>query len=391
MIADDAAPRTTVRCLVVADIEANRLSLAALLRSNDVDVLTARSGAEALELLQASDVALALIEAQMPQMDGFELAARIRGSERTRHVPLIFVAAGEGQARRVLEGYESGAVDFLCRPIDAQILRSKAEVFFELYRQRQRLARELEAKSETLHLNELFVGVLGHDLRNPLTTVLTSAEYLRQSDDPKIAKFGNWIYASGERMSRLIEDTLDLVRMRVGGGIQLHAAAMDLGEVVGRIVEEQRAAHPDRRFAFERSGDLAGSWDADRIAQVASNLIGNALRHGSDGSALTIAAHGSECGIVLSVSNNGSIAPDLLPHIFDPFHGLRERHLGRHGGLGLGLYIVQQIVLAHGGRVDVRSGIDDTTTFTIGLPRVLAAAVPCSVESGTAASGVANA
>ena len=367
MIADDSAARVVVRCLIVDDLEANLLSLAALLRSDDVEVITARSGVEALELLLANDVALALIDVQMPEMDGFELAELIRGSERTRHIPLIFVTAGEPQERRMFEGYESGAVDFLYKPIDAQILRSKAEVFFQLDRQRQQLARELEAKSENLRLNELFLGVLGHDLRNPLTTVLTSAEYLRQSADPKIAKFGGWIHASGERMSRLIEDTLDLVRMRVGGGIQLHTGTMDLGDVVGRIVDELRTAHPDRRFNFRRDGKLAGIWDADRIAQVASNLIGNASRHGTAGSDITIDARGSDSGVVLTVANQGAIEPDLLPCIFDPFRGTRDRHRGRYGGLGLGLYIVQQVVLAHGGRIDVRSD-DDTTTFTVELP-----------------------
>ncbi|HEY2395233.1 MAG TPA: hybrid sensor histidine kinase/response regulator [Rudaea sp.] len=367
MIADESAARIVVRCLIVDDLEANLLSLAALLRSDDVEVITARSGVEALELLLASDVALALIDVQMPEMDGFELAELIRGSERTRHIPLIFVTAGERQERRMFEGYESGAVDFLYKPIDAQILRSKAEVFFQLDRQRQQLARELETKSENLRLNELFLGVLGHDLRNPLTTVLTSAEYLRQSDDPKIAKFGGWIHASGERMSRLIEDTLDLVRMRVGGGIQLHAAAMDMGDVVGRIVDEQRAAHPDRQFTFQRDGNLSGIWDADRVAQVASNLIGNAARHGTAGSAITIDARGSDSAVVLTVANQGSIAPELLPCIFDPFRGTRDRHRGRYGGLGLGLYIVQQVVLAHGGRIDIRT-TDDTTTFIVDLP-----------------------
>ena len=372
MIADDGAPKIVARCLVVDDLEANLLALAALLRRDDVEVITAQSGIGALELLLENDVALALIDVQMPDMDGFELAELIRGTERTRHIPLIFVTAGERHERRVFKGYESGAVDFLYKPVDAHVLRSKADIFFQLYRQRQQLAHELEAKSETLRLNELFVGVLGHDLRNPLTTVLTSAEYLRESDDPRIAKYGEWIHDSGERMSRLIEDTLDLVRVRVGGGIQVHAAAMDLGEVVGRIVEEQRIAHADRQITFVRSGNLAGSWDAERIAQVASNLIGNALRHGVAESPVAIVADGNDRRVLLSVSNKGSIAAELLPHLFDPFRGTRERHSGRYGGLGLGLYIVQQIVIAHGGRIDVLTGTNDTTTFTVEFPHTVA-------------------
>jgi signal transduction histidine kinase len=165
---------------------------------------------------------------------------------------------------------------------------------------------------------------------------------------------------------------------------------MNLAEVVERIVEEQRLAHPGRQLSFESRGDLAGSWDAERMAQVASNLIGNALHHGSDGSAVTVAVLGGDSQVVLSVSNAGRVAPDLLPHIFDPFRGTRERHRGRHGGLGLGLYIVQQIVLAHGGRIDIRTGIEDTTTFTVELPRPHAAAALGSAQTHTGEGGAAD-
>ena len=382
MIADDNASEIPVCCLVVDDLEANLFAMAALLRRDGVEVLTARSGVEALELLLAHDVALALIDVQMPEMDGFELAELIRGTERTSQIPLIFITAGEHEQRRVFKGYDSGAVDFLYKPINAHILRSKADVFFQLYRQHRQLAHELEIKTETLRLNELFVGVLGHDLRNPLTTVLTTAESLRTHEDADVAKAGGWIYDSAERMSRLIEDTLDLVRVRIGGGIGIRAAPMDLGEVVGRIVEEHRIAHPGRVLAFECHGPLGGAWDGERIAQVASNLIGNALRHGAaDIPVQVIASRASGC-VELTVSNGGDIDAALLPHIFDPFRGTRERDRGRYGGLGLGLYIVQQIALAHGGSVDVVTGTG-TTTFVIALP---ARAQPAAARSdaGTA-------
>lgn len=382
MIADDNASEISVCCLVVDDLEANLFAMAALLRRDGVEVLTARSGVEALELLLAHDVALALIDVQMPEMDGFELAELIRGTERTSQIPLIFITAGEHEQRRVFKGYESGAVDFLYKPINAHILRSKADVFFQLYRQRRQLAHELEIKTETLRLNELFVGVLGHDLRNPLTTVLTAAESLRTCEHPDVAKAGGWIYDSAERMSRLIEDTLDLVRVRIGGGIGLRAAPMDLGEVVGRIVEEHRIAHPGRDIEFECRGPLGGAWDGERIAQAASNLIGNALRHGAaDIPVRVTASRGSGC-VELTVSNGGDIDAALLPHIFDPFRGTRERDRGRYGGLGLGLYIVQQIALAHGGSVDVVTGTG-TTTFVIALP-ARAQPAPARSDAGTA-------
>src|SRR5580693_928978 len=167
-----------VKCLLVDDLEENLLALAALLQRPGLEILTAHSGPEALELLLVHDVALAFLDVQMPEMDGFELAELMRGSERTRQVPIIFVTAGVRDQYRLFKGYETGAVDFLYKPVEPHILNSKADVFFQLYRQKQQLARQLEELTETLRLNELFTAVLGHDLRNPLSAILNSPNLL---------------------------------------------------------------------------------------------------------------------------------------------------------------------------------------------------------------------
>src|SRR5580692_629411 len=143
-----------VKCLLVDDLEENLLALSALLRREDVEILQARSAAAALELLLVHDVALAFLDVQMPEMDGFELAELMRGSDRTRHIPLIFVTAGAREQHRLFQGYESGAVDFIYKPIEPHILKNKAQVFFQLYRQRVRLAQDLKDRTETLRLNE---------------------------------------------------------------------------------------------------------------------------------------------------------------------------------------------------------------------------------------------
>ena len=209
-----------VKCLIVDDLEENLLALSALLERDDVQVLTARSGAEALELLLVHDVALAFLDVQMPEMDGFELAELMRGSERTRHIPLIFVTAGAREQQRLFKGYESGAVDFIYKPIEPRILQNKADVFFELYRQRQQLALELQDRSETLRLNEMFSALLAHDLRSPLSAILASAQLLqRRTEDRPAFETAARIVSSGKRMARMIEDMLDLARARLAGGI----------------------------------------------------------------------------------------------------------------------------------------------------------------------------
>jgi signal transduction histidine kinase len=358
-----------VKCLLVDDLEENLLALAALLRRDDVEILEARSGAEALELLLANDVALAFLDVQMPDMDGFELAELMRGSERTRHVPIIFVTAGVRDQYRLFKGYETGAVDFLYKPIDPHILKSKADVFFQLYRQKQQLARQLEELTATLRLNELFTAVLGHDLRNPLSAILNSATLLeRVSKEESVKQSAARMLSSGRRMSRLIDDMLDLTRARLGGGIPLRREEIDLGQIAQRVIQEHQVAFPEGRCELRQQGDLSGCWDADRLAQVTSNLIGNALEHGENRDPVEVSLEGTRADrVTLSVTNTGVIPEDILPHLFDPFRG-GQRSEGRRDGLGLGLYIVQQIVRAHGGRVDVRTD-DGRTTFVVQIPR----------------------
>jgi signal transduction histidine kinase len=361
----------SVKCLLVDDLEENLLALAALLQRPDLEILTARSGREALELLLVHDVALAFLDVQMPEMDGFELAELMRGSERTRQVPIIFVTAGARDQHRLFKGYESGAVDFLFKPIEPHILQNKADVFFQLHRHKQQLAHELREKTETLRLNEMLTAVLSHDLRSPLNAVLTSAVLIqRRSSEQPVKDTAARILSSGKRMSRMIEDMLDMARARLAGGIPLKREAADLGALVDRVVGEIQAAYPDRRIDVQKAGDLNGNWDGERLAQVVSNLLGNALQHGDEGDAVKVNVKGTEPEAVeITVENSGTIPADLLPRLFDPFRGA-QRQTGRTEGLGLGLYIVHQIILAHGGSVDVLSGSgDNRTRFAVRIPR----------------------
>jgi signal transduction histidine kinase len=356
--------------LLVDDLAENLLALSALLQRDDVELLQARSGFEALELLLVHDVALALIDVQMPMMDGFELAELIRGSERTRNIPLIFVTAGARDEHRMFKGYESGAVDFLYKPIEPHILRNKAEVFFQLYRQKQQLALELRERTETLRTNEMFVAILGHDLRNPLGAVMMAATLLQRTYNEEIAqKASQQIINSGKRMAKLIENMLDLARARLGGGIALSREQMALSEMMARVAQEYKATYPQCIIHSSTIGDDAGHWDPERLAQVVANLLGNALQHGVPGQPVSLRIDGAaDHEVVLQVANQGVIPGDLLPSIFDPFRGSDPTASGRQG-LGLGLYIAQQIVSAHGGRVEVISSQETQTVVTVRLPR----------------------
>lgn len=361
---------TTVKCLIVDDKEENLVALEALLEQKDVVVLRAQSGAEALELLLLhSDIALALLDVQMPEMNGFELAEMIRGRERSRHIPLIFITAGSRNADWQFRGYESGAVDFLYKPVQSHELLAKVQVFFTLHRQRLELSHDLALRTEALRINEMFMAVLGHDLRTPLTSILTNAGALaRLKMDERAQLMASRIATSARRMGGMIEDLLDVTRIRQNGGLQLQLAPVSLDSLGKRVMEEVHGLYPDCQVALATTGDMQGHWDPDRLAQVLSNLLGNAMRHGTGESPVTLHLDGSDAdSISLCISNSGCIAPDLLPALFEPFRSSNSNG-ARLEGLGLGLFIVRQIVLAHRGSIEVKSAAGQTQ-FHVRLQR----------------------
>jgi two-component system sensor histidine kinase/response regulator len=363
------ASEPPVTCLIVDDTEENLLALSAVLRQPGVDLLTARSGAEALDLLLSHDVGLVLLDVQMPELDGFEVAELMRGSARTRHVPIIFVTAGTGDQHRLFKGYDHGAVDFLFKPVEPHVLRSKAGVFMELHRQRRLLARELRERNDMLRTQEMLTAILGHDLRNPLNAMMLSAQALRVvSTDPQVHQLAARIVESGTRIGRMAADLLDLARVRLGGGIPIDVAPGALGDVVARVVAECRAAYPDQVIDEACSGDLSGRWDMARLEQMLANLVGNAVQHGRSGLPIEVRAEGLPAHVRLTVVNAGRIADALFPSMFDPFmRGPAGTAAG--DGLGLGLYIARQIVAGHGGTISARSTEADRTEFEVLLPR----------------------
>jgi two-component system, sensor histidine kinase and response regulator len=351
-----------VKFLLVDDREENLTALAKLLERDGLEILQARSGRDALELLLTHETALALIDVQMPGMDGFELAELMRGTARTRAVPIIFVTASHSEDNRIFKGYDAGAVDFLQKPVDPRILWHKTETFFQLERQRQQLV-------ETLRLNETFVAAVGHDLRNPLSAIMTGVQVLEMTaTDERTRQTVARLRSSGKRMSAIIDDLFDLARARLGNGIAIAPTSIDLPAVIDRVVAEHRAAHPRRTVDVQISGAPSGTWDGTRLEQVIANLVDNAERHGARDVPITVRFEGAAAEITLSVHNGGAIRPELLPVLFDPFRSGRER--GSRDGLGLGLFIVNQIVEAHGGHIEVRSTEADGTTFVVRLPRV---------------------
>lgn len=218
---------------------------------------------------------------------------------------------------------------------------------------------------------ETFIGILGHDLRTPLGAIITSARFLLDLDEssPTSRALIATIASSGERMNVMVDDLLDFTRARLGVSMPITRTPVDLAHIIRTSVEEIVAAHPGMDVSVDIRGELSGEWDSGRMSQVLSNLIGNAITHGSSGTRVTVTARGEADHVVFSVHNQGpSIPAGQLQQIFDPLtSGSLVSRDSNH--LGLGLYIVHEIVAAHGGTIEVESNEEHGTTFSVRLPR----------------------
>lgn len=222
-------------------------------------------------------------------------------------------------------------------------------------------------------IRERFIGILGHDLRNPLSAIAMAAEAILHDEDapPRYLTLGARIVRGTSRMQEMVEQLLAFAQGHLGGGIPAEPVPCDLGDLARAAFDEATAAFPDRDIRLAATGDLRGSWDPARVHQALSNLIGNAIAHGDDPVELAVRADGDD-HVISEVTNRGAPIPrDALPTLFDPFRRFVDDTRPRRAGLGLGLFIVNQIALAHGTTIDVASDAETGTKFTLRWPRTI--------------------
>jgi len=311
-----------------------------------------------------------------PDSDAPDTAAQSHGAARADSGFTIEQMVSEYRALRatVTRLWIEAAGDLTRRDLD-DLVRFNEAIDQALAESTSRFAQDLN------HSKEMFLAMLGHDLRTPLGAIIGSAHIMVNTKDlPEIAlKRAFLILNSGQRMNALVGDLLDFTRSRLGHGIPLARTDIDVARVCRQTVEEIAALHPQRVMNFDASGQLRGHWDAARITQAFSNVISNAVQHGSDTTPINVVIRGSADDVVLAVQNRGPVIPaGELDRIFDPMHRIEgDRPVSPRENLGLGLYITERIVAAHGGTIGVESSDEQGTTFTIRLPkRVRAAARP---------------
>ncbi|MBK5534418.1 hybrid sensor histidine kinase/response regulator [Pseudomonas sp. TH08] len=385
------------KLLIVDDLPENLLALEALIKREDRTVYKALSADEALSLLLQHEFAMAILDVQMPGMNGFELAELMRGTEKTKNIPIIFVSAAGRELNYAFKGYESGAVDFLHKPLDIHAVKSKVNVFVDLYRQSKAMKQQVEAleqarreqeallqqlQSTQLELEQAvrmrddFMSIVAHEVRTPLNGLIleTQLRKMHLARDNAAAFTLDKMHAMVDRderqiksLIRLIEDMLDVSRIRTGK-LSIRPNRFDLVQLVSNLLQNfaQQIEAAETEVTFTASDPVEGNWDEFRIEQVVSNLITNALRYGGRSPVqVRVYRQGNEARVEVQDRGIG-ISPENQKRIFQQFERVSAKTVV--AGLGLGLFISEQIVAAHGGSIVVESEINEGALFRVCLP-----------------------
>jgi signal transduction histidine kinase len=395
------------RILVVDDTLANLIAAEAALSTIKRQIVTATSGQDALACLLEQEFAVVILDVNMPEMDGFETARWIRSREKTQHLPIIFMTAHDAPRASVLRAYELGAVDFLSKPFEPEVLRAKVSVFVALFERTEQLAleriernfesrkreyetaalrrerdREAQAKKELARLNaslgeydrrkDSFIAILAHELRNPLAPLRTALD-LAQADPTKLPTLLDVFERNTNTLVHLVDDLLDLSRIKADK-IELRPDVVDLREIATTAIGMSRSAIEQRNHSLDVSlgtDSVLVVADSVRMTQVVCNLINNASRYTNPGGHIRV-----EVGRVdddyarIQVTDNGIGIPiDLQGSIFTMFVQERCRSDGS-GGLGLGLALAKRLVELHHGSIGCQSaGRDQGSAFEVCIPR----------------------
>lgn len=363
------------KILIVDDRQENLYSLESMLAEEGREILKAGSGEEALKIAFREDLSLILLDVQMPEMDGFEVAHMLKSTKRTRKTPIIFVTAISKEKKYLLQGLDEGAIDYLFKPLDNDITRSKVNTLLQFYSQQ----RELEFKNlELAKLNEeknYFLGVAAHDLRNPLGNILTLASFIQ--DDlsgnltPSQLQYLDVILSSGKHMLDMLHNLLDVSRIESGQS-EMKFNDVQVKDLILQVINDNKISAEAKSISIEYSlSDPMSTLkvDTDQIRQVMNNLLSNAIKYSHRNTVIEITAENKPDEVIFSFIDQGQGIPDQeQPKIFEPFHKSSVRSTAGEKSTGLGLTIAKKVIESHGGKIWVKSVVGMGSTFAFSIP-----------------------
>lgn len=390
------------KVLIVNDNPHSLRALASLFSSWEeevsCEVMTAQSGREALRHVLMHDFAAILLDVKMPEMDGFETAEAIHSRPRSASTPIIFLTAYLSDELNRFKGYQKGAVDYLFTPVIPEILKAKVAVFVRLARKNIEIRQQAEAldkRTQELELTNFqltqeiserklaenrnktkdeFLAMLSHELRNPLSAITSAVTLINYSGNnaSQVQRAADVITRQTKHLSHIINDLLDLSRV-ISGKVEINAKPLEISGLVEACIETITLAGRAKNHAISLHKETAWvNGDSDRLEQIITNLLDNAIKYTPAGGKVSIDVHAQDTEIEIVVTDSGiGIDPELLPHVFEVFVQGERKSDRRNGGLGIGLSLVQQLTVLHGGSITAHSqGAGQGSMFVLRLPKL---------------------
>lgn len=364
--------------LIVDDTPENIISLKSVLEKHGFEVDSAASGQEALKKVLKKSYVLIILDVQMPEMDGFEVAEVISGYSKAKETAIIFLSAANTDFRFIAKGYSAGGLDYITKPVDINILLLKIKTFYRIYEQsrklndiQENLLEEIEFRKAAERKKDEFISIASHELKTPLTSVKGYIQLLergiKKGDTTLINSHLSKAQVQLEKLNGLIADLLDISKID-SGKLKFNKAHFDVNQLLDNIIEVMLESHPE--FKIVREGTAACEVFADemRIEQVIVNFLTNAIKYSPGTQEITLKVSTDNGLFYLAVKDQGiGMKAEQAKSVFDKFYRVEETSQ-RFQGLGIGLYISAEIIKRHGGEVGVDSIYEKGSEFYFSMP-----------------------
>ncbi|MGM9476631.1 sensor histidine kinase [Pedobacter sp. GSP4] len=364
--------------LIVDDRPENLISLQKVLQAHNFEVDTASSGEEALKKVLKNNYVLIILDVQMPDMDGFEVAEAISGFSKAKDTAIIFLSAVNTELKFITKGYLSGGLDYITKPVDINVLLLKIKTFYRIYEQnrklnevQEKLLEEIEFRKQAEHKKDEFISIASHELKTPLTSVKGYIQLLQRSlnrDDKTMAQ--NHLEKASiqlEKLNDLIVDLLDISKIE-SGKMKFNMQHFCADNMVNNAIEMLQQSNPD--FKITKLGQTSQMVYGDemRLEQVVINFITNAIKYAPGTNQVNVTINIKDEKLYVAVKDFGiGISKEQQQKIFDKFYRVEENS-NRFNGLGIGLYICSEIINRHGGKVGVNSVPNEGSEFYFIIP-----------------------